>query len=199
MEEKKLDVEWIIENHEHADHLSAAAYLNDFLGGKVAISEHVTKVQETFGKIFNAGDEFKCYGSQFDHLFTDGESYTIGTPHCLPMHTPGHTPACMTHVIGDAAFVGDTIFMPDSGTACSNFPGGDAATLFQSTHKILGLPPKTRIFMCHDYCADELRGVEYLTTVKAKLEGNIHVNKPIDKADFVEMRQKRERGLAAPT
>ena len=198
VEEKKLDVEWIIESHVHADHLSAAAYLKDFLGGKVAISEHVTKVQETFGKVFNAGDEFKCDGSQFDHLFTDGETYNIGSLQCLAIHTPGHTPACMTHVIGDAAFVGGTIFMPDSGTARSDFPGGDAATLFQSVNKILGLPPKTRIFMCHDYGADESREVEYLTTVKAELEGNIHVNKAVDQADFVAMRQKRDRGLAAP-
>lgn len=198
VEEKKLDVEWIIESHVHADHLSAAAYLKDFVGGKVAISEHVTKVQHTFGKIFNTGDEFKCDGSQFDHLFKDGETYTIGSLQCLAIHTPGHTPACMTHVIGDAAFVGDTIFMPDSGTARSDFPGGDAATLFQSIHKILDLPPKTRIFMCHDYGADETREVEYLTSVKAELEGNIHVNKAVNQADFVAMREKRDRGLAAP-
>jgi glyoxylase-like metal-dependent hydrolase (beta-lactamase superfamily II) len=137
IEEKKLEVEWIIETHVHADHLSAAPYLKDFVGGKIAIGEYVTTVQQTFGEIFNAGDDFKRDGSQFDHLFKDGEKYRIGSLEAYAIHTPGHTPACMTHVIGNAAFVGDTLFMPDAGTARADFPGGDAATLYQSIQKIL--------------------------------------------------------------
>jgi len=197
VEEKKLDVQWIIETHVHADHLSAAPYLKDYLGGKIAIGEHVTTVQETFGTIFNAGPEFKRDGSQFDHLFKDGETYKIGNLEGQAMHTPGHTPACMTHVIGNAAFVGDTLFMPDAGTARADFPGGDAATLYRSIRKILDLPARTKIYMCHDYGA-EGRELEYQTTVKDELESNIHVNANIKEQDFVDMREARDRTLAVP-
>jgi len=197
IEEKKLEVEWIIETHVHADHLSAAPYLKDFVGGKIAIGEHVTTVQQTFGEIFNAGDDFKRDGSQFDHLFKDGEKYRIGNLEAYAIHTPGHTPACMTHVIGNAAFVGDTLFMPDAGTARADFPGGDAATLFRSIQKILSLPARTKIYMCHDYGA-EGRELEYKTTVKEELESNIHVNEKVAEADFVAMREARDRTLDVP-
>jgi glyoxylase-like metal-dependent hydrolase (beta-lactamase superfamily II) len=197
IEEKKLEVEWIIETHVHADHLSAAPYLKDFVGGKIAIGEYVTTVQQTFGEIFNAGDDFKRDGSQFDHLFKDGEKYRIGSLEAYAIHTPGHTPACMTHVIGNAAFVGDTLFMPDAGTARADFPGGDAATLYQSIQKILSLPARTKIFMCHDYGA-EGRELEYKTTVKEELESNIHVNEKIAQADFVAMREARDKTLDVP-
>jgi len=197
VEEKKLDVEWIIETHVHADHLSAAPYLKDFLGGKIAIGEKVSVVQETFGSIFNAGPEFNRDGSQFDHLFKDGERYNIGNLEATAIHTPGHTPACMTHVIGNAAFVGDTLFMPDAGTARADFPGGDAATLYQSIQKILRLPSQTKIYMCHDYGA-EGRELEYQTSVKEELESNIHVNSDVDEARFVQMREARDKTLAVP-
>lgn len=197
IEEKKLDVEWIIETHVHADHLSAAPYLKDFVGGKIAIGDKVAVVQETFGRIFNAGPDFARDGSQFDHLFKDGERYKIGNLECQAIHTPGHTPACMTHVIGNAAFVGDTLFMPDAGTARADFPGGDATTLFRSIKKILSLPGKTKIYMCHDYGA-EGRELEYLTSVKEELEGNIHVNENVKEEDFVSMREARDKTLAVP-
>ena len=197
VEEKKLNVEWIIETHVHADHLSAAPYLKDYLGGKVAIGEHVQTVQRTFGDIFNSGPEFKRDGSQFDHLFKDGETYQIGNLEGLALHTPGHTPACMTHLIGNAAFVGDTLFMPDAGTARADFPGGDAATLYRSIRKILRLPARTKIYMCHDYGA-EGRELEYQTTVKEELEKNIHVNAQVKEQDFVAMREARDRTLDVP-
>ena len=197
VEEKKLNVEWIIETHVHADHLSAAPYLKDYLGGKVAIGEHVQTVQRTFGDIFNSGPEFKRDGSQFDHLFKDGETYQIGNLEGLALHTPGHTPACMTHLIGNAAFVGDTLFMPDAGTARADFPGGDAATLYRSIRKILRLPARTKIYMCHDYGA-EGRELEYQTSVKEELEKNIHVNAQVKEQDFVAMREARDRTLDVP-
>lgn len=192
-----LRVEWHIETHVHADHMSAAPYLQEKLGGKLGIGEHILTVQETFGKIFNEGTEFQRDGSQFDHLYTDGETYKVGNLECLAMHTPGHTPACMAHIIGDAAFVGDTLFMPDAGTARADFPGGDAGVLYDSIQRLLQLPPETRIFMCHDYCPNG-RELEYLTSVKAELEENIHVKKGISKASFVEMREARDRTLAMP-
>lgn len=197
VEEKKLKVEWIIETHVHADHLSAAPYIKDFVGGKIAIGEKVVIVQDTFGKIFNAGSDFKRDGSQFDHLFKDGEHYTIGNLEAYAIHTPGHTPACMTHVIGDAAFVGDTLFMPDAGTARADFPGGDAATLYRSIQKILALPPKTKIYMCHDYGVED-RELEYQTTVQEEREHNIHVNQKVKEADFVSMREARDKTLDVP-
>lgn len=197
VEEKKLEVQWIIETHVHADHLSAAPYLKDFLGGKIAIGEAVTTVQETFGRIFNAEADFKRDGSQFDHLFRDGERYKIGNLDATAIHTPGHTPACMTHVIGNAAFVGDTLFMPDAGTARADFPGGDASTLYRSIQKIFSLPPTTGIYMCHDYGV-EGRELEYQTTVKEEWENNIHVNSRVTETDFVSMREARDRTLEVP-
>lgn len=196
VEEKKLQVEWIIETHVHADHLSAAPYLKERLGGKVAIGEKVSVVQEVFSNIFNSGPGFKPDGSQFDHLFTDGEHYSIGNLQAYAMHTPGHTPACMTHVIGESIFAGDTIFMPDSGTARADFPGGDAAVLYQSIKKILSLPADSKIYMCHDYGED--RELEYQTTVKEEIENNIHVNANVEEAEFVSMREARDKTLAVP-
>lgn len=196
VEEKNLQVEWIIETHVHADHLSAAPYLKNRLGGKIAIGEKVSVVQEVFSGIYNAGPEFKTDGSQFDHLFTDGEQYSIGKLQAYAMHTPGHTPACMTHVIGDAVFAGDTIFMPDAGTARADFPGGDAAVLYQSIKKILSLPGHSKIYMCHDYGED--RELEYQTTVQEELESNIHVNAQVDESQFVSMREARDKTLDVP-
>lgn len=193
----ELAVQWIIETHVHADHLSAAPYLKAALGGAIAIGEHVTMVQQTFAKIFNSGDEFARDGSQFDHLFKDGEQYKIGHLSVTAFHTPGHTPACMTHLIGDAAFVGDTVFMPDSGTARADFPGGDAATLFHSIEKILSLPEDTKIFLCHDYGAEN-RELEHQTTVKAERESNIHLHGGVSEADYVAMRKKRDSTLEVP-
>jgi len=191
-----LTLEWIIETHVHADHLSAAPYLKEKLGGKVGIGKNVTVVQEVFAGIFNTGDEFKCDGSQFDQLFSDGDSYRIGSMTAYVMHTPGHTPACMTHVIGDAAFVGDTLFMPDVGTARADFPGGDASILFQSIGKVLSLPDETRLFMCHDYPQD--REIAFETTVADEKRGNIHVHTGVTESQFVEMRQNRDATLAMP-
>jgi glyoxylase-like metal-dependent hydrolase (beta-lactamase superfamily II) len=166
--EHGLGVDWVIDTHVHADHLSAAPYIQQQLGGKLGIGEHIRTVQSTFGKLFNAGTEFARDGSQFDHLFTDGEHYRVGEIDAVAIHTPGHTPACMTHVIGDAAFVGDTLFMPDYGTARCDFPGGDAATLFRSIQKIYALPESTRIFLCHDYKAPGRDEYAFETTVGAE-------------------------------
>ncbi len=162
--EHGLEVEWLIETHVHADHLSAAPYLQGLLGGKIGIGDRITIVQETFGKVFNEGTEFQRDGSQFDRLFAEGDTYTIGGMTAFAMHTPGHTPACMTHVIGDAAFVGDTLFMPDGGSARADFPGGDARTLYRSIQRVLALPPQTRLFMCHDYGPNG-RDIRWETTV----------------------------------
>ncbi|MCW8193758.1 MBL fold metallo-hydrolase [Proteobacteria bacterium 005FR1] len=192
-----LKVEWLVETHVHADHLSAAPYIQEKLGGKLGIGEHIITVQETFGKIFNEGTEFQRDGSQFDKLFTDGETYTVGKLECKAIHTPGHTPACMTHVMGDACFVGDTLFMPDAGTARADFPGGNAETLYDSIQKILSLPDETRIFMCHDYCPNG-RELEYMTTVGQERRENIHVKEGISKSTFVEMRQARDKTLDMP-
>lgn len=197
VKEHNLKVEWLIETHVHADHLSATPYIQEKLGGKLGIGEHIVTVQETFGKVFNAGTEFERDGSQFDHLFKDGETYKVGELECKAIHTPGHTPACMTHVMGDAAFVGDTLFMPDAGTARADFPGGDAGVLFDSIQIILSLPAETRIFMCHDYCPNG-RQLEYLTTVEEQRKNNIHVKEGTSKAAFVEIRQARDRTLGMP-
>ncbi|MGB5996386.1 MAG: MBL fold metallo-hydrolase, partial [Marinomonas sp.] len=193
----KLTVEWLIETHVHADHLSAAPYLQDKLGGKIGIGQQITTVQDTFATVFNEGAGFKHDGSQFDYLFKDGEHYQVGAMPCVAMHTPGHTPACFTHALGDAVFVGDTLFMPDAGTARADFPGGDAATLFDSIQKILALPDDYRIFMCHDYCPNG-RELEYQTTVKAQRESNIHVRKDISKSVFVDLRETRDKTLDMP-
>ncbi len=191
-------LEWIIETHVHADHLSAAPYIQEKLGGKLGIGENITIVQDTFGKFFNEGTEFQRDGSQFDRLFKDGDSYKIGNLTAYVMHTPGHTPACMTHVIGDAAFVGDTLFMPDSGSARADFPGGDAHTLYQSSKRVLQLPDETRLFMCHDYGSDGTREILWETTVRDERQHNIHLKDGISEDQFVEMREKRDAGLQVP-
>lgn len=193
----KLELEWIIETHVHADHLSAAPYIQDALGGKLGIGDRIVTVQETFGTIFNAGTEFARDGSQFDHLFADGDEYTVGTMRCHVLHTPGHTPACMVHVMGDAAFVGDTLFMPDGGTARADFPGGDARTLYHSIERVLSLPGEVRLFMCHDYMPGG-REVEYETTVAAERAHNIHVHEGITEDEFVHMRETRDGTLGMP-
>ncbi len=192
-----LTVQWIIETHAHADHLSAGHYIRDELGGTLAIGENIKAVQEVFGGIFNLGTDLAHDGSQFDHLFVDGETYSIGKLEARVIHTPGHTPACMSHLIGDALFVGDTMFLPDSGTARADFPGGDAKTLFQSIHKLLELPGETRVFMCHDYGA-EGRESEYETTIAEERMENIHVNDKVTEEEFVRMRTKRDKTLGMP-
>ncbi len=192
-----LRLEWLIETHVHADHLSAAPYIQGKLGGRIGIGDRITIVQETFGKIFNEGTEFQRDGSQFDRLFADGDTYTIGGMTAFAMHTPGHTPACMTHVIGDAAFVGDTLFMPDGGSARADFPGGDARTLYRSIRRVLALPPQTRLFMCHDYGPNG-REIRWETSVAEQREHNIHVRDGIGEDEFVEKREARDRTLAMP-
>ena len=193
-----LTLEWLIETHAHADHLSASPYIQEKLGGKMGIGDHILTVQETFGKLFNEGTEFRRDGSQFDRLFKDGDTYKIGNMTAFVMHTPGHTPACATHVIGDAAFVGDTLFMPDGGTARADFPGGDARTLFRSIRRILEtLPPETRLFMCHDY-APNGRDVRWETTVGEERASNIHVRDGVTEDEFVAMREVRDRTLGMP-
>jgi len=193
-----LKVTWLIETHAHADHLSAAPYLQDRLGGKLAIGEEITRVQEVFGKLFNAGSDFERDGSQFDRLFTDGETFNLGEIEAIALHVPGHTPADMAFVIGDAAFVGDTIFMPDYGTARADFPGGDARQLFHSIRRLLSLPEDTRLFMCHDYKAPGRNEYAWETTVKQQRGGNVHVKDGVTEDDFVEMRTKRDATLDMP-
>jgi glyoxylase-like metal-dependent hydrolase (beta-lactamase superfamily II) len=192
-----LKVEWLIETHAHADHLSASPYIQGKLGGKLAIGEHIREVQEVFGKVFNEGTEFRRDGSQFDRLFKDGDTYNIGSLKACAMHTPGHTPACMTHIIGDAAFVGDTLFMPDGGTARADFPGGDARQLYRSIKKILSLPDETRLFMCHDYGPNG-REFRWETTVAEERANNIHVRDGISEDEFVRMRSERDKTLGMP-
>jgi glyoxylase-like metal-dependent hydrolase (beta-lactamase superfamily II) len=194
---QNLSVEWHIETHVHADHLSAAPYLQQKLGGKIGIGRNITVVQETFGKIFNEGTEFQRDGSQFDALFDDGDVYSIGMMHANVMHTPGHTPACMTHIVGDAAFVGDTLFMPDGGSARADFPGGDARTLFRSIKRVLSLPNETRLFMCHDYGPNG-RNIKWETTVAEQREHNIHSRDGITEDEFVSMREARDKTLGMP-
>ncbi len=192
-----LKLEWIIETHVHADHLSAAPYLRNALGGKIGIGDKITVVQDTFARIFNDGAEFQRDGSQFDTLFKDGDSYKIGNMDALTIYTPGHTPACMVHVIGNATFVGDTLFMPDAGSARADFPGGDAATLYDSIHKVLALPDAMRLFMCHDYGPDS-RDIQWETTVAEEKAHNIHVGSGKTKADFIKLRTERDATLAMP-
>jgi len=195
--EAGLTVDWILETHAHADHVSAAPYLKAQLGGRIAIGAQIVKVQESFAEIFNLGPAFVRNGSQFDRLLADGEHIEIGTLTLRAMHTPGHTPACMTYLVGDAAFVGDTLFMPDSGTARCDFPGGDARTLYRSIRKILALPEETRLFVCHDYAPG---GREHLceTTVGAERRENIHVGAGAEEESFVRMRTERDATLAMP-
>jgi glyoxylase-like metal-dependent hydrolase (beta-lactamase superfamily II) len=197
IEENGLEVEWLIETHAHADHLSAAPYIQKKLGGKLGIGENIKIVQEVFGKIFNEGTEFQRDGSQFDRLFKDGDTYRIGDMTAFAVLTPGHTPACMTHVIGDAAFVGDTLFMPDGGTARADFPGGDAHVLFRSIKRVLALPPETRLFMCHDYGPNG-REIRWETTVAEERAHNVHVRDGITEDEFVKMRETRDKTLALP-
>ncbi len=193
-----LKVTWLLETHAHADHFSAAPYLQDRLGGKIAIGAGITTVQSVFGKLFNAGSEFACDGSQFDVLLRDGDTFTIGTLPVTVMHVPGHTPACIAYVVGEAVFVGDTMFMPDYGTARADFPGGDARTLFRSLRRILALPPETRLFMCHDYLPAGREDYVWETTVAAERAGNIHAHDGVSEDDFVAMREARDTTLAMP-
>lgn len=190
--------EWILETHVHADHLSAAPYLKQQLGGKLGIGFNIIVVQNVFGKVFNAGTDFTCDGSQFDHLFRDGESFRIGNLEAQALHTPGHTPACMTYLIGDAAFVGDTLFMPDYGTARCDFPGGDPRELYRSIRRIFDLPPQTRLFMCHDYKAPGRSDFRWETTVAEERARNVHVHDGIDEDSFVAMRRARDATLDMP-
>ena len=196
--QKGLTVEWLLESHVHADHLSAAPYLQEKVGGKIAIGENIKLDQDTFGKIFKEGTQFQRDGSQFDRLFKDGDSFHIGQMRGDVIHTPGHTPACLTYVIGDAAFVGDTLFMPDFGTARCDFPGGSSTTMFNSIQKILSLPDETRIFVGHDYKAPERDEFAWETTVKEQKEKNIHIRVGKSKEDFVKMRDERDKKLNMP-
>jgi glyoxylase-like metal-dependent hydrolase (beta-lactamase superfamily II) len=194
---RALRLEWLIETHVHADHLSAAPYIQQKLGGKIGIGDKIAIVQDTFGKVFNEGTEFQRDGSQFDRLFTDGETYRIGGMGAIAIHTPGHTPACMTHVIGDAAFVGDTLFMPDGGTARADFPGGDARQLYRSIKRILALSPDTRLFMCHDYGPNG-REIRWETTVADERAHNVHVHDGVSEDQFVDIRTARDATLSMP-
>lgn len=196
--EAGLKTEWILETHVHADHLSAAPYLQKQLGGTIGIGNHVTHVQAVFGDLFDAEPEFARDGSQFGHLFEDGETFAIGNLQTDAIWTPGHTPACMVYHIADTAFVGDTLFMPDFGTARCDFPGGDAATLYHSVQKIYALPDETRLFMCHDYKAPGRDHFAWETTVGAQKAGNIHLNAATSEADFVKMRTERDASLDMP-
>ena len=197
IESRGLTLEWIIETHVHADHLSAAPYIQERLGGKIGIGANIKVVQDTFGKVFNEGTEFQRDGSQFDRLFHDGDIYRIGTMEAFTLHTPGHTPACMTHVIGDAAFVGDTLFMPDGGSARADFPGGDAGVLYDSIQKVLALPDTMRLFMCHDYGPNG-RDIAWETTVAEEKAHNIHVGGGRSREDFIAFRTARDATLDMP-
>lgn len=195
--ERGLKLEWIIETHVHADHLSAAPYIQEKLGGKIGIGENIRVVQDVFGKVFNEGTEFQRDGSQFDALFADGDTYQIGSMTAVAFNTPGHTPACMTHVIGDAAFVGDTLFMPDGGSARADFPGGDAGVLYDSIQRVLEMPDEMRLFMCHDYGPNG-RDIAWETTVGMEKAHNIHVGGGTSREEFIKMRTERDATLAMP-
>lgn len=197
IKEHSLILDWIIETHVHADHLSAAPYIQNILGGKIGIGENIKTVQDVFGKIFNEGTEFQRDGSQFDVLFKDGDTYEIGYMTVTAIHTPGHTPACMTHIVGDAAFVGDTLFMPDGGSARVDFPGGDAGTLYDSIQRVLSLPDETRLFMCHDYGPNG-RDIKWETTVAEEKAHNIHVGEGKTREDFIRFRTERDAILSMP-
>ncbi len=197
IEKMKLDLEWLIETHVHADHLSASPYIQKKLGGKIGISEKISDIQNIFGKTFNAGTEFQRDGSQFDRLFRDNDEYKIGSIKCKVINTPGHTPACTAHVIGNSIFVGDTLFMPDLGSARADFPGGDARELYRSIQKILSYPDDTLIFVCHDYPPTS-RKVEWVTTVGEQKKKNIHVKTSIGEDEFVKVREARDKTLNMP-
>lgn len=198
VKDNNLKVEWLLESHVHADHLSAAPYIQEQLGGKIGIGDRITVIQDTFGKVFNEGTEFQRDGSQFDQLFVEGDSVMIGQMRGDVLHTPGHTPACLTYVIGDAAFVGDTLFMPDFGTARCDFPGGSSEVLFDSVQRILALPDETRIFVGHDYKAPGRDEFAWETTVGEQKSRNVHVGEGKSKADFVDMRDTRDATLSMP-
>ena len=198
VEEKRLAIDWHLETHAHADHLSAAPYLQQRLGGQIAIGEHIVTVQQTFGNLFNAGTEFARDGSDFDRLWQDGDRFRIGNLDVTVLHVPGHTPACIAYVIGDAVFVGDTMFMPDYGTARADFPGGDAGTLFRSARRLLSLPHTTRLFMCHDYLPEGRTEYVWETTVEAERKTNVHIHDGVTEEDFVAMREARDKTLAMP-
>ena len=197
--DNNLIVQWLLETHVHADHLSAAHWLRDQLGGSLAIGAQITVVQDVFGKLFNAGPDFAHDGRQFDHLFADGESFQVGNISARAIHTPGHTPACMAYVIGDAVFVGDTLFMPDYGTARCDFPGGDARTLYRSIHKLYALPDETRVFLCHDYLAPGREEHVNQTSIGEQRRSNVHVHEGIGEDEFVAMRTGRDATLEMPT
>ena len=197
VDQNKLNVEWLIETHVHADHLSASPYIQKKLGGKIGISEKISDIQNIFGKTFNAGTEFQKDGSQFDKLFKDNDEYKIGNINCKVINTPGHTPACTAHVIGNSIFVGDTLFMPDLGSARADFPGGDARQLYRSIQKILSYPDETRIFVCHDYPPSS-REVKWSTTVGEQKENNVHVKTSILEDEFVKIREARDKTLNMP-
>ena len=198
IDKSNLKVNWLIETHAHADHISAAPYLQDKLGGQLAIGAEIIRVQDVFGKLFNAGTDFKRDGSQFDHLFTDGETFSLGGIEGVALHVPGHTPADMAFIIGDAAFVGDTIFMPDFGTARADFPGGDAHQLFHSIRRLLSLPEEARLFLCHDYKAPGRDEFAWESTVGQQRRENVHVRDGVSEDEFVEMRTSRDKTLAMP-
>lgn len=198
VEEKGLAIDWHLETHAHADHLSAAPYLKEKLGGQIAIGEQIITVQQAFGKLFNAGTDFERNGSDFDHLWKDGDHFRIGNLDVTVLHVPGHTPACIAYVIGDAVFVGDTMFMPDYGTARADFPGGDARTLYQSAMRLLSLPPETRLFMCHDYLPEGRKDYVWETTVEAQRKANVHIHEGVSEDEFVAMREARDKTLSMP-
>ena len=198
VDDNNLQVEWILETHVHADHLSAAPYLKNKLGGKIAIGKNITLVQKTFSTLFNAGPDFLCDGSQFDHLFEDNEEFSIGNLQARAIHTPGHTPACMSYLISHCVFVGDTLFMPDYGTARCDFPGGDAAFLYRSIQKLYTLPDETRVFMCHDYKAPGREHYLFETTIGEERKYNVHLNHAVSETEFIELRQNKDATLAVP-
>ncbi len=194
-----LSLQWIIDTHVHADHIRAAFYLKQQLGGKTAISKRVGETQKVFAELFGEGQSFSTDGSQFDYLFDDDEEYKIGELNAVAMHTPGHTPACMSHLIGDAIFVGDTLFVPDYGTARCDFPGGDARQLYRSIQKIFSLADETRVFLCHDYMPEGRNEFVWETTISAQRDENIHLQNGVDEDCFVKMRLSRDKGLSVPT
>ncbi|MXO70932.1 MBL fold metallo-hydrolase [Alteraurantiacibacter buctensis] len=196
--EAGLAVEWLLETHAHADHLSAAPYLQEQLGGTLAIGRHIVSVQQVFGKVFNEGTRFARDGSQFGRLFDDGDTFMLGSIPAIALHVPGHTPADMAYVIGDAAFIGDTLFMPDYGTARADFPGGDARVLYRSVRRLMGLPVQTRLFLCHDYKAPNRDVFVWETTVGDQRTGNVHIHEGVDEDAFVTMREARDATLGMP-
>ncbi|HBC56456.1 MAG TPA: MBL fold metallo-hydrolase [Gammaproteobacteria bacterium] len=198
IQSNKLKVEWILETHVHADHISAAPYIKQKLGGKLAIGAKIIEVQSTFGKVFNAGSDFQLDGSQFDVLFEQGDTFMIGSIPAAVIYTPGHTPACITYVIDDCAFVGDTLFMPDYGTARADFPGGDARHLYQSIQKLFTLPDETKLYLCHDYKPKNRDQFCWQTTIAKQKQLNIHVHAGVTEEEFVNMRHERDKSLDLP-